>query len=212
MSTNWMKRSGLGSIALLGVLSAGCGDLARQGRSPVQLVINALEGASGASPDELGPTLLSDVQTLVERSVGGQTVQVPTIFNDVAQVTMSLFLKDQGQPGLPATPSVVNQVTITRYRVVYRRTDGRNTPGVDVPFPFDSAVTFTVPVEGTVAAGFEVVRHTAKEESPLASLRANRDVISTITEVTFFGRDQAGNDISATGSMGINFGNFADPE
>jgi len=29
--------------------------------------------------------------------------------------------------------------------------------------------------------------------------------------VTFYGRDQAGNDVSATGSIGIVFGNFADP-
>ena len=197
---------------VLGVLSSSCGDMVRQGRSPVQLVINSLEAASGAEPDELGATLLSDVETLVDRTVGTTTVQVPTTFNDVGQVIMSLMLKDPGQPGLPTVPSAVNQVTITRYRVVYRRTDGRNTPGIDVPFPFDSAVTFTVPVDGTVEAGFEIVRHTAKQEAPLASLRSNPDVISTITEVTFYGHDQAGNDISVTGTLGINFGNFADPE
>jgi len=30
--------------------------------------------------------------------------------------------------------------------------------------------------------------------------------------VTFYGHDQAGNDISATGSIGVEFGNFGDPE
>jgi hypothetical protein len=212
VSTKWMQGTGIAAAVMLGTLSAGCGDMVRQGRSPVQLVINSLEAASGAEPDDLGSTLNSDVQTIVERSVGGATVQVPTIFNDVGQVIMSLILKDQGQPGLIATPSATNQVTIRRYRVVYRRTDGRNTPGVDVPFPFDSAVTFTVPVGATVEAGFELVRHTAKQEAPLAGLRSNPDVIATITEVTFFGEDQAGNDISVTGTLGINFGNFADPE
>jgi hypothetical protein len=212
VSTKWMQRTGIAAAVTLGALSAGCGDVVRQGRSPVQLVINSLEAASGAAPDDLGSTLNSDVQTIVDRSVGGATVQIPTIFNDVGQVIMSLILKDQGQPGLVADPSPINQVTISRYRVVYRRTDGRNTPGVDVPFPFDSAVTFTVPVGATVEAGFELVRHTAKQEAPLAALRANPDVISTITEVTFFGQDQAGNDISVTGTLGINFGNFADPE
>jgi hypothetical protein len=207
-----MRRTGIGSVVLLGVLASGCGDVVRQGRAPVQIVINSLEAASGAQPDELGTTLLSDVQTLVDQEIGGETVRVPTIFNDVGQVIMSLVLKDPGQPGLPASPSALNQVTITRYRVVYRRTDGRNTPGVDVPFPFDSAVTFTIPADGTAEAGFEIVRHTAKQEAPLASLRANPDVISTLTEVTFFGRDQVGNDITATGTLGINFGNFADPE
>jgi hypothetical protein len=212
VSTKWMRRTGIGAVVMLGALSSSCGDVVRQGRSPVQLVINSLEAASGADPDELGTTLNSDVTTLVDQTVGSSTVQVPTIFNDVGQVILSLILKDPGQPGLVATPSALNQVTINRYRVVYRRTDGRNTPGVDVPFPFDSAVTFTVPIDGTAEAGFELVRHTAKQEAPLASLRNNPDVISTITEVTFFGQDQAGNDISATGTLGINFGNFADPD
>ena len=40
-----------------------------------------------------------------------------------------------------------------------------------------------------------------KEEAPLRSLRFSRDIISTIAEVTFFGRDQAGNEISATSFM-----------
>jgi len=197
---------------MLGVLSSGCGDLVRQGQSPVQLIINSLQAASGATPQEFGTTLLSDVLTNVSATVNNQPVSVPTVFNDLGQVTLSIMLKDPGQPGLPASPSAINQVTINRYRVAYRRTDGRNTPGVDVPFPFDSAVTFTVPAAGTLTSGFELVRHTAKEEAPLAGLRNNRDVIATITEVTFFGRDQAGNEISVTGNVGINFGNFADPE
>jgi hypothetical protein len=212
VSTNWMQRTGIGAIVVLGALSSGCGDMVRQGRSPVQLVINSLEAASGAEPDELGAVLASDIITNVEVTVGGATTIVPTIFSDSAQVVMSMILKDPGQPGLAATPSAINQVTITRYRVVYKRTDGRNTPGADVPFPFDSAVTFTVPVDGTVEAGFEIVRHTAKQEAPLATLAANRDILATIADVTFYGRDQAGNDISVTGSIGINFGNFGDPE
>jgi hypothetical protein len=125
---------------------------------------------------------------------------------------MSLILKDPGQPGTATTPSAINQVTITRYRVMYRRADGRNTPGIDVPFPFDSAVTFTVPAQGSVTAGFQLVRQTAKQEAPLATLAFNPDVIATLAEVTFFGRDQAGNDISATGMIGVDFGNFADPQ
>ena len=212
MSMNWMQRTGIGSVALLALLSSGCGDLVRQGRSPVQLVINKLEASSGATPGEFGGTLNSDVETLVERDVNGETVRVPTIFNDAAQVVMSLILKDQGQAGIGATPSPTNAVTITRYRVSFRRTDGRNTPGVDVPFAFDSGVTFTVPPDGTVEAGFELVRHTAKQESPLAALRRQRDMISTITEITFFGRDLAGNDISVSGTIGVTFGDFGDPD
>lgn len=209
--TKWIQRTAILSVAALAAVSAACGDMVREGRAPVQIVVNSLEAASGARPNDMGATLLSDVVTLVDRTVGDQTIQVPTTFNDVGQVTLSLLLKDPGTPGNPSAPSAINSVTINRYRVSYRRTDGRNTPGVDVPFAFDSAVSFTIPATGTATAGFEIVRHTAKEESPLAALRANLDVIATITEVTFYGRDQAGNDVSVSGTLGINFGNFADP-
>ena len=112
----------------------------------------------------------------------------------------------------PNVPSPLNAVTISRYRVSYRRTDGRNTPGVDVPFGFDSAVTFTVPADGTVTAGFDLVRNVAKREAPLAALTNGETLISAIADVTFYGRDMAGNDVSVTGSIGVTFGNFADPQ
>jgi hypothetical protein len=115
-------------------------------------------------------------------------------------------------PGVGATPSTLNEITITRYRVVYRRTDGRNTPGVDVPYAIDSAITFTVPGGNSATADFEIVRHTAKSEAPLRALVTSGVIIATIAEVTFYGHDQAGNEVMVVGSMGINFGNFGDPE
>jgi hypothetical protein len=198
------------ALAVFGVAvaAAGCGDLASEGRSPVQLTIMSLAASSGATPDEFGASLHSDVLTNVEQTVNGQTVTVPTIFNDNGTAAFSLVMKDQGTP---ASPAVLNAVTITRYRVVYRRTDGRNTPGVDVPFPFDSGVTVTIGSDGG-STGFQLVRTSAKQEAPLRSLVNNPDIISTIADVTFYGRDQAGNDISATGSIGVEFGNFGDPQ
>jgi hypothetical protein len=213
VETKWMKRTVVASAVVLAATSAGCGEFVRdQGRAPVQVVITQLTAASGAEPDALGTTLRSDVLTNV-RTPDPCTPETPcpTIFNDIGEVTMSLVLKDPGQPGITAVPTALNQVTFTRYRVTYRRTDGRNAPGVDVPFPFDSAVTFTVPHDGSATAGFQIVRHSAKEEAPLRGLAVSGAIISTITEVTFFGRDQAGNDVTATGSIGIDFGNFADP-
>jgi hypothetical protein len=200
------------AIAAASIGVAGCGEFVRESRSPSQLVIASLEASSGAVPGAFGAVLQSDVETIVEVTIAGETVRVPTIFSDSGRVTMRFILRDQGVPGVTATPSVINEVTINRYRVAFRRADGRNTPGVDVPFPFDSAVTFTVPASGTVTAGFELVRHVAKEEAPLAALRFNRTIITTIADITFFGRDQAGNEVSATGQMGVDFGNFGDPQ
>ena len=181
-------------VALVAVSSA-CGEFTREGRAPVVLVVDSLI----VGDDEQG-TLLSDVITK------------NSTFNDMAEVEMRLILKDPGPPGVTVGPSLLNAVTITRYRVEYRRSDGRNTQGVDVPYSFDSALTFTVPSDGSASGVFQLVRHAAKEEAPLKALANNLDIISTIAYVTFYGHDQAGNDVSATATIGVDFGNFADPQ
>ena len=211
MSSHYLTRIASASFLGLALVSTGCGELVRQGRTPAQIIINTLEAASGAEPEEMGSILHSDVVTLVERQIDGEDVRVPTIYSDSGAVTMSLLMRDPGLPGAPTSPSAINQITITRYSVRFRRTDGRNTPGIDVPYPFDGAVTFTVPSSGSVTAGFELVRHTAKQEAPLRALTTNGAIISTFAEVTFYGRDQAGNDVSVSGSLTVDFGNFGDP-
>ena len=57
---------------------------------------------------------------------------------------------------------------------------------------------------------FELVRHVAKQESPLVQLGTSSNVISTIATLTFYGVDRVGNNIQTTGQMQIEFGNFAD--
>jgi hypothetical protein len=183
----------LAVVTALAGTSAACGDFIREDRSPVTLVIDRLE-ASPVKSTIFSGTLQSDVFT--DNSV----------FSDSGRVTMRLIMKDVG-----TAPSPVNAVSIERYRVTFRRADGRNTPGVDVPYSFDSAATFTVPPTGQVSQVFELIRHIAKVEAPLGALRSSFVIISTIAEVTFFGRDQAGNDLSVTGSIGVQFGDFADP-
>jgi hypothetical protein len=182
-------------LALAGAvaLSASCGDFVRQGRSPVMLVVDSLQDKDG------NHTLRSDVLT----STG--------TFNDLATASLRILLKDQGSLGVSATPSELNQVVIDRYRVEYVRADGHNVPGVDVPFSFDSALTQLVTADGDEAI-FQIVRHSAKEEAPLAALRltGTGHFISTIATVTFYGHDLAGNDISASGHIGIDFADFAD--
>ena len=207
----FVRRAGLAALmgAALGI--AGCGEAARSGQSPAFLIIDTLEGASGADPGAFGSVVASDVVTLV--SVTGQTQRIPTIFADPGRVQLRLALRNPGRPGSPNGPSTLNEITILRYRVQYRRSDGRNTPGVDVPYGFDGAFTGTVPAGGNLSAGFDLVRIQAKLEPPLANLANGgaQNVISTIAEITFFGRDQAGNEVSVTGSIGVNFSDYGDP-
>lgn len=196
------------------MLSVSCGEVARTGRSPVLLVIDVLEAASGAQPDAFGSVLFSDVETLVEQQINGQTVRVPTIYADMGRATFRLTLKNPGSATSPVGPSPLNEVTITRYRVRFRRADGRSTPGVDVPHAFDSAATVTIPASGNAAVSFAIVRHQAKLEPPLSALQrgGGANMLSTIAEVEFYGSDQAGNEVVATGLISVNFGDFGDPQ
>jgi len=192
-------------LTALFLATSGCG-VAEQGESGSLVRITALEGASGAKPDTFSGTLLSDVITIVQVN----QKDVVTTFNDNGRVTMALALKDSGAPGSTAAPGPLNSVTFTHYRVQFHRTDGRNVQGVDVPYSFDSGLTFTVPADGSATAVFELVRHSAKDEAPLRALRVS-GLISTIADVTFFGTDGGGKDVQVNGSIGIDFGDFADP-
>jgi hypothetical protein len=199
-------------LALVSTLSAGCSEFVRDGRAPARLVIELLEGASGAEPNEMGGSLQSDVITMVTSPAPcSEENPCPTRFNDLGRVTLRLQLRDIGDSASPNAPSQLNAVTITRYSVRYHRTDNRNTPGVDVPYGFDSSVTFTVPSGGNATASFELVRLIAKREAPLAALVDGQTIISGIADITFYGHDQSGNEVSVTGSIGVSFGNFADP-
>ena len=41
-------------------------------------------------------------------------------------------------------------------------------------------------------------------------LRTSSNIITTIAKVTFYGTDRVGNDVSVTGQITIDFGNFGD--
>lgn len=186
-----------GTAAIL-LATTSCGNV--QGKAPSFLVIDSLAAASGAVPGQYGGTLQADVLTK------------GSFFEDLGQAQLRIVLKDQGAPGATASPSPLNAITVNRYHVAYRRADGRNVQGVDVPYDFDGAVTATVTTSATQLV-FAIVRIQAKLEPPLISLakQGGRVVIATITDVTFYGHDQAGNEVSQTGSISINFADWADP-
>src|SRR4051812_39417683 len=193
--------------------TAGCGEAVRTGRSPVVLLITRLEGASGADPATFSSVLHSDVETLVEHTAGGVDTSMPTVFADPGRVELRLALKDVGQPGSPTSPTDNNAVTITRYRVSYRRSDGRAVPGVDVPFAFEGAVTVTIDAAGAAPVAFELVRVQAKHEAPLRNLRGGGGAlaISAVADVTFYGRDTVGREINVAGAMSVVFADWPDP-
>ncbi len=194
-------------VSTLTAISASCGDVVRQGRSPAMLVIDLLTGAPGGGrgANTQAATLYSDVQVLLTTPAPcTPTNPCPTVFPDSGQASFSLVMKDAA-----LAPTSNNQITLNRYHVEYTRADGRNRPGIDVPYAFDGAMTGTVAGNGATL-GFELVRHVSKGESPLVQLIQNPQIISSIAHVTFYGRDAVGNDVSVSGSIHIEFGDFGD--
>ena len=201
----------LAGLVLVAAGATSCGDAVRQGSSPVYLVIDTLGAIrGGSSVSTATSTLLSDVITnATSPAPCSSSAPCPTVFDDTGTVTLRAPLKDVGG-STPLLPTTNNEVTINRVTIEYVRSDGRNVPGVDVPYPIDGVVTGTVPAGGTLTVGFEIVRHTAKQEAPLAELRTSPNIIVTNARVTFYGKDRTGNDVSVTGQIQINFGNFGD--
>jgi hypothetical protein len=191
---------------------ASCGYLNKNGRSPVYLVIDSLTASSGARPDTFGGVLQSDVVTNVEATIDGKKVLVPTVYEDTAKFTMHMALKDTGGANSPTTPTLTNTITVTRYHVEFKRSDGRNTPGTDVPYAFDGAATGSFNTNGNSLI-IVLVRGQAKLEAPLKAMvgLGGSVILSTIAEITLYGRDQNGNDISVVGSISVNFADWGDP-
>jgi len=195
------------------VVGPACGKAVREGRASSYLIVENLLAASGAQPTKFSNALESDVVTNVKQTIGGQQVLVPTIYEDAGQVTLKLAMKDPGTTDNPTAPSSTNQITVNRYRVVFTRADGQNTPGVHVPYPFDGAATGTVTTNGA-SLTFILVRAQAKLETPLRELvgGGGSKLIFTIADVTFYGRDQAGNDVSVVARISVNFADWGDPQ
>lgn len=183
---------------------SGCTSQQTQGQASSYVILQSLQGASGAKPDTFGGTLASDVQTLVDNGDS----KSPTIYEDPGRVVLLLAMKNP----VGLEPTTANFITFNRYRVTYVRSDGRNTPGVDVPYPFDGAVTVTVG-DQPVTAGLTLVRIQSKLENPLLPLVGGGGAmaISTIAQVTLYGADQAGREVTVSGNISVTFADWGDP-
>jgi hypothetical protein len=192
------------ALALVISLAPGCitePDTLDNDASNTLLQIVSMQGQAGEAggPGESVVDLFSDV-------CFAPPGEGCSIFNDNGVVTMRAISKDPAQ-----FSSAINAVTIERYRVTYIRADGRNVPGVDVPYPFDGVANFLVSVDGEdVERGFVIVRHQAKAESPLRQIQADLTaILSTIAQVDFYGHDSAGRAVTVTGYLNVTFADFA---
>ncbi|MPY89844.1 MAG: hypothetical protein GEU99_18215 [Luteitalea sp.] len=195
------RRAGVGKVCTMVcvVLAAACDTAVRSGESAVEIVVDRLEAAPAGS---------TTYTTVLESDV----LTSGTPHADLGRIVLRARLRDPGSSDAPTAPSAMNVATLTRYRVAFRRSDGRGVEGRDVPYAFDGSVTVTVD-ESATPIGFTLVRPQAKLEPPLRTLvgRGGASVLSTFADVSFYGRDARGRTVAATASMTVHFADWEEP-
>lgn len=156
---------------------------------------------------EQGNYLRSDV-IVIDSETGAKS-----IFDDPATATLRATLLDP-TPG--AQSSQYNSIRVTRYVVSFFRSDGKNTPGVDVPYSFEGSLSTLIDIGTTTNISFIIVRHVAKLEPPLidlanSTLEGGDELVMQVTaRIDFYGHDMINHKVKATGYLTIFFANFAD--
>ena len=183
----WTATLGAAFAVTAGLALAGCGAAYVEGdRASVLLLI---ENVGDGTP------VLSDV-----RGTNG------VIVNCQIKLTLSARPKNPNGP-----VGVSEDVQINRYRVAYRRSDGRGAQGVDVPYTISGETSTLVTAGGSTSTDLNVdlVRHQAKLEPPLSNI-VGLQVVTMFADITIFGQTVSGKAVSAIGSAQITFADFAD--
>jgi hypothetical protein len=182
-------KSGAGAFALaLALGTGGCApDYVTSSTAPVNLLIASING---------GAVLDSDV-----RLSGG------TICPDTVNVALAVRAKNQNEVQI----TVPQHVLVQQYEVRYFRSDGRANEGVDVPYRYSGPMASEVDValSGVTEVPVQVVRRQAKIEPPLSNI-TGAQIVSMIAEITVSGQTVAGQPVTATGRMQIDFADFGD--
>jgi hypothetical protein len=197
---NTRKTLSLFLVLPLLLLLTACNEVENDSRSASLLV---LEGLLGSTADGTAANFLqSDVLKMTEG--GGGTI--------IADTAVATFRVQSLDPAPVMGPSPYGDVVLDRYTVSYSRTDGRNNPGTDVPYPFEGSLSALVPLGGTTQVSIVVVREAAKLEPPLIGLvDLGAEVVLTATaRIDFYGHDLANNQVKTTGYLTVYFANYAE--
>jgi hypothetical protein len=189
----WAGRGWLAGAVAVGLLAPGCApDYVTGNTSPVNLSIVSV------SPSVLASDIRSGSQQAATGA--GPLFTCP----DFATVTAAV------RPKNPLTPSTQSMaVVVTSYSVRYFRTDGRGVEGVDVPYRVTGNLTLQVASGASTGIPIEVVRHQAKNEPPLSAI-FQATVLTIMAEVTLYGNTVAGEAVSASGTLQIDFADYGD--
>lgn len=189
-------------LIIAALFLASCAAKENDSTSGSFLVINSLtgndlEGLPGST------TVFSDVNT------------AGTIINDNGMAEVTTLTYDPTPDSVDHDITYYNNVVVDQIDVEFKRTDGRNVEGVDVPYRFTQPVNWLVEVDATEEIPFVMIRHVAKLEAPLLQLRdlSQSFVLQLVAKVTLHGKDLGGHRVApVTGYMSVWCANFADPE
>ena len=196
---NTMKKSLRIAVILSAFLALySCNPIEDDSRSASMLLVDNVLGTDAEGKS--GNFLQSDV-VLTSGSIKA----------DSATATLRAETLDP-DPLLGTSP--YNDLVVTRYLVSYTRTDGRNSPGIDVPYPFEGSMSTVVKAGSTASVSFVIVREVAKMEPPLIRLVdiGAEQVLTCTAKVEFYGHDVTNRTVKATGYLTIYFANYADEE
>ncbi len=194
---NIKKVLGITVILAAFLILSSCNPVEDDSRSASLLIIESIQGkdSQGGSADFLQSDVLLDDGSVRADSVN-TTLRATTV--DPA-------------PLLGTSP--YNNITVTRYLVSFTRTDGRNTPGQDVPYPFEGSLNAVVNMGGAATrVSLLLVREVAKLEPPLIQLAdvGAEVVLACTAKIELYGHDLTNRSVKATGYLTVYFANFAD--
>jgi hypothetical protein len=184
-------------LIIVALAMAACNALENQSTSATRLQIvsltgNDLKGTAGSA------RVYSDVLT------NG------SIFDDPGVADIKALPLDPLLATTAITPYF--DVLIDQMDVEFKRPDGRNMEGVDVPYRFTQPMSMLVPINTDMKIPFVLIRHMAKEQAPLLALRANNSqVLQLVAFITIHGKDLGGHRVAPViGPISVWCSNFAD--
>jgi hypothetical protein len=179
--------------------NTGCNALENQSTSAAMLQIISLTGNDLAG-EPGSTTVFSDVLT----SKG-------SIFNDNGVAELKAVPLD---PDIAVDLTPYMEVLVDQIDVEFKRTDGRNVEGVDVPYRFTQPISVLVPFAVSTEIPFILIRHVAKMEAPLLALSVpvnQGKVLQLVAIITVHGKDKGGHRVApVTGYISVWCSNFAD--
>lgn len=167
--------------------------------------------AKGYVTDSEAPVLFRITDINGGAPVTSDVITNGVISPDSVDVTVAVRSKN---PRFTTVPQVAMAVFVTRYEVSFVRSDGRHQEGQDVPQSISGNLQVVVDVQtsGGVTIPIEIVRRQAKLEPPLINLTngGGAILITCFADITLHGETTAGQAVSASGRVQVDFGDFAD--